>query len=180
MDINWQPATLSNETLSLIPLKTDDFEVLYRVASDPNIWEQHPERDRYRREIFQKFFDEAIVSKTAFLITRHPTGEVIGSTRFYDYKEIERSVAIGYTFLATKYWGGKTNQTVKKLMIDYAFAYVDKIFFHVGITNIRSQTAVKRLGATLDKEIVFGSYGNEISHYQFVLEKDVWVRGGVA
>ena len=32
------------------PLRADDFDALYAVASDPLIWEQHPAHDRYRRD----------------------------------------------------------------------------------------------------------------------------------
>ena len=39
--MNLQPI-LENENVKLLPLQEDDFEVLYQVASDPLIWEQHP------------------------------------------------------------------------------------------------------------------------------------------
>ena len=53
--MNLQP-TLENENVKLVPLQETDFERLYDVASDPLIWEQHPNKDRYKREIFQTFF----------------------------------------------------------------------------------------------------------------------------
>ena len=52
MIINLQPV-LENEIIRLQPLQQDDFERLYAVASDPLIWEQHPNKDRYKREVFQ-------------------------------------------------------------------------------------------------------------------------------
>ena len=39
---------LVEELLDLRPLRANDFDVLFRVASDPLIWEQHPESDRYQ------------------------------------------------------------------------------------------------------------------------------------
>ena len=59
---------LENDFVQLIPLEESDFESLYSVASDPEIWEQHPNKDRYKREIFQNFFQGAIESKGAFKI----------------------------------------------------------------------------------------------------------------
>ena len=132
-------ATLENENVKLVPLNPNDFEELFSVASDPKIWEQHPNKDRYQREVFEKFFQGAIESKGAFKIMDKSSNEVAGSTRFYDYNPDENSIFIGYTFYATKFWGSKLNPQVKKLMLDYIFQFVDKVNFHVGKNNIRSQ-----------------------------------------
>lgn len=167
-----RPQNLQNELVRLELLKDSDFERLYAVAADPEIWEQHPSPDRYKRDVFQKFFDGAIESGSAFLIVDKPTGQVTGSTRFYEYDEADRSIAIGYTFLAKKYWGGMYNASVKKVMLDYAFQWVDKIYFHVGADNIRSQIAVKKLGAILVETVMFDHYGEKIPHHLYILEKN--------
>lgn len=125
-------ATLENENVKLVPLNPNDFEELFSVASDPKIWEQHPNKDRYQREVFEEFFQGAIESKGAFKIMDKSSNEVAGSTRFYDYNPKENSIFIGYTFYATKFWGSKLNPQVKKLMLDYIFQFVDKVNFHVG------------------------------------------------
>jgi RimJ/RimL family protein N-acetyltransferase len=104
MSINIQP-TLENEKVILTPLQHKDFDDLYAVAADPKIWEQHPNKDRYKMEVFKVFFDGAMQSKGAFKIVDKENGEVIGSTRFYDYNEIENTILIGYTFYAIPYWG---------------------------------------------------------------------------
>jgi hypothetical protein len=46
------PLQLSNEKVRLQLLVENDFEALYQVASDPLIWEQHPNKERYKREVF--------------------------------------------------------------------------------------------------------------------------------
>ena len=53
--MNLQPL-LENEIVQLIPLRASDFEALYQVAADPLIWEQHPNKNRYQRTVFQNFF----------------------------------------------------------------------------------------------------------------------------
>jgi RimJ/RimL family protein N-acetyltransferase len=146
MIFNIQPI-LNTEKVTLYPLHEKDFDTLYTVASDPKIWEQHPNKDRWKREIFQIFFDGAIQSKGAFKIADKATGNVIGSTRIYDYNEQENSIFIGYTFYATSYWGKGINHSVKATMLDYIFQYVSKVYFHIGATNIRSQNAISRIGA---------------------------------
>jgi len=67
MILDLQP-TLENELIILRPLSENDFESLYQVAKDPLIWEQHPSKDRYRRDAYADFFKESIASKGALLI----------------------------------------------------------------------------------------------------------------
>ena len=67
MNFSIQP-TLENDIVSLVPLEKHDFEELFEVASDPKVWEQHPNKERYQREIFQNFFTGALESTVAFLI----------------------------------------------------------------------------------------------------------------
>ena len=152
-------ATLENQNVKLVPLNPNDFEELFSVASDPKIWEQHPNKDRYQREVFEKFFQGAMESKGAFKILDKNTGEIAGSTRFYDYNPKENSIFIGYTFYATKFWGSKLNPQVKKLMLDYIFQFVDKVNFHVGKDNIRSQKAMEKLGAKKVDEVNVAYFG---------------------
>ncbi len=167
---------LENENVKLIPLWEDDFERLYEVASDPKVWEQHPNKDRYERPIFQNFFKGALESKGAFLILDKSSGEIAGSTRFYDFDENENSIFIGYTFYGTKFWGSKLNPQVKKLMLDYIFQFVEKVNFHVGASNIRSQKAMEKLGALKTKEIEVAYYGeaNRLNYQYEILKKD-WI-----
>ena len=145
--MNLQPTNLVSELVELVPLKQADFEELYAVASDPLIWEQHPNPDRYKKEVFEVYFKGAIASGGAFLIMDASTNEILGCTRFYDFNETEKSVLIGYTFFARSCWGRGINHAVKHLMLDYAFQFVDKVIFHVGANNIRSQKAMEKLGA---------------------------------
>ena len=58
MAFDLQPI-LKGERLELSPLRADDFDELFAVASDPLIWEQHPNSDRYREEVFREFFRSA-------------------------------------------------------------------------------------------------------------------------
>jgi RimJ/RimL family protein N-acetyltransferase len=107
--INLQPTILEDELVSIVPLKKEDFEKLYEIGSDPLIWEQHPTRDRYKEEVFQIYFDSAVQSGSAFFLYNKATDELMGSSRFYDYNPEQSRIAIGFTFLARKFWGGEYN-----------------------------------------------------------------------
>jgi N-acetyltransferase len=166
---------LENNNVLLRPLQEEDFDALYAVASDPEIWEQHPNRDRWKKAVFQVFFDGAIQSKGAFKIISKETGEVIGSTRYYDYNQQENSIFIGYTFYATKCWGTGINHSVKKMMLDYLFQFVSKVYFHIGAANIRSQIAIGRLGAEKIAEQSVAYVGEAAKlNYVYVIEKKVF------
>jgi RimJ/RimL family protein N-acetyltransferase len=173
--INWQPAHLESEYVKLVPLQESHFEVLYAVASDPLIWEQHPEKDRYKREVFQKFFDKALAAGSAFLISDKASGEAIGSTRFYDYNQEESSVSVGYTFYARKYWGGSYNRSGKKLMIDYALQYANNVCFFIGSGNVRSQQAIMKIGAVKNREYHLEEFGSQSLHFEYRISKESWL-----
>ena len=173
-NINWQPEILEDDLIKLIPLKESDFNKLFAVASDPLIWEQHPTADRYRKEIFQVYFDGAVKSKFAFIIIDIKTGEYIGSTRYYDFKPESSSIAIGWTFLARKYWGGEYNKSAKKLLLHYAFQFVDNVYFHIGSSNIRSQKGTMKIGAKKVGEVTLDDNGKPLIHFEYLIRKEEW------
>ncbi|UPK68153.1 GNAT family N-acetyltransferase [Chitinophaga filiformis] len=166
MVIDIQPV-LENEHAILYPLREEDFEDVYAVAADPEIWEQHPNRERWQHDVFRTFFDGAIRSRGAFKIVDKATGKVAGSTRFYDYNEEESSICIGYTFYATAYWGKGFNHSVKRMMLDYIFQFVSQVYFHIGVNNIRSQVSIGRLGAEKVGEMEVAYFG-EASKQNFL------------
>ena len=139
--------TLIGRLLELRPLKPDDFDSLFAAASDPLIWGQHPENDRYTKPVFQRYFDGALESKGAFAIIERKSGRIIGSSRYYNFDPVAREVEIGWTFLERAFWGGVYNFELKQLMLEHAFKFVDQVLFIVGEENLRSQRAVEKIGA---------------------------------
>jgi RimJ/RimL family protein N-acetyltransferase len=137
---------LCGELVHLRPLVEDDWTALFAVASDPLIWEQHPRQDRCTEPVFREFFRQGLESGGAFSVLDAATGEVIGSTRFRHYPDAAE-IEIGWSFLARSRWGGRYNAEMKRLMLRYAFQFVDRVVFCVGERNIRSQKAVEKLGA---------------------------------
>ena len=148
MGFDLQPV-LRGELLELRPLRADDFPALYAVASDPLIWEQHPNSDRYKAEVFREFFREALESGGALVAVDLRDGSVIGSSRFHGYDEAAGEIEIGWTFLARTHWGGRYNGEMKRLMLGHAFRFVDNVVFLVGPENWRSRRAVEKIGGRL-------------------------------
>ncbi|MDP9266948.1 MAG: GNAT family N-acetyltransferase [Acidobacteriota bacterium] len=148
MTFDLQPR-LQGKLLELRPLAPQDFDALYQAASDPLIWEQHPESDRYQRDVFQSFFDSALESRGAFAVIECKTGRIIGSSRYARLDVEQRQVEVGWTFLERAFWGGEYNGELKALMLDHAFRFVDRVLFIVGENNLRSQRAVEKVGGSV-------------------------------
>jgi RimJ/RimL family protein N-acetyltransferase len=145
MPFDLQPH-LRGELLELRPLRAEVFRDLYAVASDPLIWEQHPSRDRWKEEVFEGFFREALESGGALIALDARDGRVIGSSRFHGYDEARSEIEIGWTFLARSHWGGVYNREMKRLMLSHAFRFVRRVVFLVGPQNLRSQRAMEKIG----------------------------------
>lgn len=169
--LNRQPV-LKGERLTLRPLRADDWDALFAVASDPLIWEQHPAHDRWQEPVFRAFFNDALVNKGALVAIDRASGAVVGSSRYQGLLEAEGgSVEIGWTFLTRSHWGGTTNHEMKRLMLAHALASVAECRFLVGETNTRSRRALERIGARLtdrrEERIMAG--GAVIPHLTYVI-----------
>ena len=138
---------LKGKLIELRPLALADWDELFAVAADSLIWEQHPERDRYKEDVFRVFFKDALESGGAFVIIDRQTQHIIGSTRFYGYDPEKSEIEIGWTFLARKFWGGRFNAEMKRLLLNHAFKFVERVVFFVGEDNVRSQKAMEKVGA---------------------------------
>ena len=149
-----------------------DFESLYAVASDPLIWEQHPESNRWQRDVFSVFFANGLANDLGcFVIRERLTQEAVGSTRYYGYDETDRCVRIGFTFLARKHWGTSANREIKDAMLERAFKLFESVLFDIGPENRRSITAVEKLGGVY-------SHTESPTKAVYVLKSSQWAPAG--
>ena len=170
---------LKNDRVTMIPLREDGFEELFAVASDHKIWEQHPNKNRWKRDVFQVFYEGALQSKGAYKIVENESGAVIGSTRFYEFDESLNRILIGYTFYAPSYWGTGVNHSVKKLMLDHIFEFVDTVHFHVGSENYRSQVSISRIGARKVGEKPVAYHGEQPRmNFEYEITRSEWKSRG--
>jgi N-acetyltransferase len=145
-EVELQPFMTGNH-VALRPLVEADREALFMIASDPLIWEQHPNRDRHERKVFDAFFNAALASQGAHLVIDAQTGAVLGTSRYYDWNPETHSVAIGFTFLSRACWGKGHNREMKELMLRHAFTFAKTVIFHIGEHNRRSRKAIEKIGA---------------------------------
>ena len=171
---------LIGERVMLRPLLATDYDALYGVASDPEIWAMHPFRDRYKRDVFDGFFADALASQGAFAILDKATDAIIGSTRFANFDPTTAEIEIGWTFFATAYWRTGINREVKALMLQHIFQFVRIIVFQVGANNFRSRTAVERLGGKLVLEHKRHHGGQDHDYTTYHLMREDALSGALA
>lgn len=165
--------TLTGATVTLSPLREEDWDDLFAVAADPLIWEVHPAHDRWQEPVFRRFFADALASGGCLVIRDRASGVVIGSSR-YDRSRVEPGeVEIGWTFLARRYWGGATNREVKTLMIGHALRWFDAAVFYVGADNVRSRRAMEKIGGALlaDRTPLFDMAGVSTQHVVYAIRQ---------
>ena len=173
MDSSFLQPTLKGSTISLHPLESSHFEELYQAASDPLIWAEHPRWDRYKRDVFARLFDDSMESGGALVVVHNDSGQILGSSRYYGYSELNSEICIGYSFLIRDVWGGAVNREVKNLLIDHAFAKVSTIWFHVDVSNTRSQKAMLKIGA-IESHVDEVTFNGKTSRYVFFKIQSPW------
>lgn len=171
--------TLETERLSIRPLAEGDREALFAVASDPMVWEQHPAHDRWRREVFDALFDEALASGGALAIVDKATQRILGSTRYDRYDPEEGgTVEIGWTFLERACWGKGINPEMKRAMLHHAFGQVAMVEFRVADTNYRSRNALEAIGAVRSDRYELGRYdGKRVVHLYYEITREAYASG---
>jgi N-acetyltransferase len=142
---DYQPS-LSGSLLRLRPLRADDFPTLHTAAADPEIWAQHPDKDRYRAEVFRPYFQTLLNSREALVAIDQATDQVVGMSRYHGYDPKQSEVEVGWTFLARSHWGGAYNRELKALMLSHAFRFVRSVVFLINPENVRSQRAIEKIG----------------------------------
>lgn len=171
--------TLEGERLLLRPLQPDDWDALWAIASDRELWAVHPANDRWQEPVFREFFADALAQRGALAIVDKISGRVIGSSRFQEYDPANGgSVEIGWTFLARELWGSGLNAELKRLMVAHALASVKRAVFVVGEGNVISRRAMTKIGGRLTGETrVKIRAGKPLDHVIFEIDRANFANG---
>ena len=167
---------LDDEALALRPLRADDLDALHAAAAAPETWAGHPATDRHEREIFEHYFRFLLDSGTTLAVIDRASRRMIGCSRYYAAPDRPGSISVGFTFLDHRWWGGRTNRSLKRLMLGHAFAIVPEVWFHIAPSNIRSQKATRKLGAEHDHDATLDLSGTPALWMCFRLTRDAWRR----
>jgi RimJ/RimL family protein N-acetyltransferase len=146
LDFSALRAELRAGEVCLSPLAEHHIDPLrVACAEDPDIWHIYP------HSMLGEHFDTAMAARQStpsVIFAACQAGEVAGITSYLRPDPANGVVEIGGTYIAPRVRGTSLNRTMKKLMIEHAFAQgYGRIEFRVDERNLRSQAAVLKLGA---------------------------------
>lgn len=147
------PVILEGQHVRLEPLSPAHEESLIAAAGDGELWNSTvtivPSRANMAAYIAAALKGQAQGRELPFVTILKSSGQVVGSSRFYDIERDDRHVDIGYTWLAASAQRTVVNTEAKLLLLTHAFE--DLRCIRVGLVtdvlNQQSRAAILRLGA---------------------------------
>lgn len=148
------PVVLENSRVRLRPLELADFDALKAVAFDADLWQFTLTRGddavslaAYLRQALEA---RAQGLRYPFAIVDRATGQLAGSTSYYNLAADEQRLSIGYTWVGHAFQRSGLNRACKHLLLSHAFGLLgcERVELETDARNHRSRTAMQRMGAT--------------------------------
>jgi RimJ/RimL family protein N-acetyltransferase len=151
-----EPVTLQGEHVRLVPLTPEHEQALTAAASDGQLWKLWytfvPPPDKTRAYIDTALDMRDRSGAHPFAVIDAKSGDIVGSTRYFNVDEANRRLEIGHTWYAKRVQKTALNTEAKLLLLAHAFDRLDAIAveFRTHFMNHASRTAIARLGAKQD------------------------------
>ncbi|KND61843.1 N-acetylglutamate synthase [Candidatus Burkholderia verschuerenii] len=151
-----EPVTLEGEHVRLVPLTLEHEHALSATASDGELWKlwytfvPSPEETRAYLDTALDMRDR--LGAQPFTVIDKKSGEIVGSTRYFNVEEANRRLEIGHTWYAKRVQKTSLNAEAKLLLLTHAFEQLHTIAveFCTHFMNHASRAAIARLGAKQD------------------------------
>ncbi|MFD9735872.1 GNAT family N-acetyltransferase [Umezawaea sp. NPDC059074] len=138
----------------LEPLTEDHAEGLLAAGKDPAIWTWLSVLQPTTLDEMRAFVTKALAdpNRRAWVQLDPATGEVAGTTSYYEIDPVHRGVYIGHTWIGPRWQRTGLNTGAKLLLIGRAFDDLGahRVGWHTDMLNARSRAAITRLGATFE------------------------------
>jgi RimJ/RimL family protein N-acetyltransferase len=117
--------------------------------------EREPQIHRYTNLYslgFERWFDEALATKTDIPFVVVVDGRPVGSTRYLNVEPFHRRAEIGWTWLERAQWGTGANVETKYLLLQNAFdrCGLQRVEFKTDARNLRVRGALLGIGGTFE------------------------------
>jgi N-acetyltransferase len=152
--MNITPVTLFGKIVRLEPLSESHIPDLAQVGLDEKIWEYMRYGRIETKEQLGTWVQELLKLRAQgtdlpFAVIVQASGRAIGSTRYLNIDQEDRSLEIGGTWYGMDYQGTMVNTECKYLLLKHAFEDLGcvRVWFKTDSRNLRSQRAIERLGA---------------------------------
>jgi N-acetyltransferase len=147
------PIRLQDDHVVLEPLSLDHVPALEAAAADGELWNltvtSVPPPGQARDYVEKARQGQAEGHMLPFAVRETGSGEIVGSTRYYEIDAALPRLAIGYTWYAKRWQKSHLNTACKRLLLEHAFETLGcvAVAFHTDELNEDSQRAIERLGA---------------------------------
>jgi N-acetyltransferase len=150
------PLSLRGTHIRLEPLRPEHAAALLEAGKAPEIWDWMPARP-LTPPAMDAWISKALAAQAQgreypFTVVRAGDDRIIGSTRYLEVQEDDRTVEIGWTWYSPDAWGGAVNPEAKFLLMRHAFEdwRAIRVALKTDINNVHSQAAIKKLGARFE------------------------------
>ncbi|MEU8800478.1 GNAT family protein [Spirillospora sp. NPDC048819] len=148
---------LSGRYVRLEPLSPEHAEGLFEASKDPAVWTWLSERQPATADDMRAMVGKALAHcekkfRLPWAQIDAQTGEVAGTTSYYEVAPSHRSLCIGHTWLGARWHRSGINTEAKLLLMGRAFDELGaiRVGWHTHASNGRSRAAIERLGATFE------------------------------
>jgi N-acetyltransferase len=147
------PIRLQDAHVVLEPLSLDHVPALEAAAADGELWNltvtSVPPPGQARDYVEKALQGQAEGHMLPFAVRETGSGDIVGSTRYYEIDAALPRLAIGYTWYAKRWQKSHLNTACKRLLLEHAFETLGcvAVAFHTDERNEDSQRAIERLGA---------------------------------
>ncbi len=147
------PTRLHDEHVVLEPLSPEHAPALEAAAADGELWNlavtSVPPPGQARSYVEKALQGQTEGHMLPFAVREARSGDIVGSTRYYEIDAAVPRLAIGYTWYAKRWQKSHLNTACKRLLLEHAFETLGcaAVAFHTDVLNEDSQRAIERLGA---------------------------------
>lgn len=173
---------IENETILLRPLSINDIDIIESISYSIELGE-FGATVKNRNDLID-YFDFCLNSKKEkelypLIIIHKENNNPIGLTMYGNISFQSKRLEIGWTWIAEKFQGTGVNGICKKLLLDYCFneLALSRVEFKIDIKNIKSQKAIKKLGAVKEgllRKYNIQSYGESEGTYVYSILNNEW------
>jgi RimJ/RimL family protein N-acetyltransferase len=146
--------TLKNDLVLLRSLVQDDYNSFVNITGDKSMWIYFTSDLSVKPEL-KAWINTAVEDtrtkiRLAFAVIERASGIPVGSTSFGNISNRDKRIEIGWTWLGREYQGKGINDSMKFLMLKYAFETLEfeRVEMKTDVLNIPARKALLRIGAT--------------------------------
>ncbi|MGM8936158.1 GNAT family N-acetyltransferase [Pseudomonas neustonica] len=148
-------ATLEGQFVVLEPLTEQHIKPLEKAVADgdsPKLWFASVPTAEQMADYVHKAIADMAQGNIAYAVRSKASGEVVGTTRYYNVDQANRRAMIGFTWYANAAKRTPINTESKLLLLTTLFEQAQAIAveFRTHYFNQASRAAIERLGAKQD------------------------------